>query len=47
MLRQVFRLSDHSHFRAFPTAFNGQWQLADFVPDNGGGTAPDFNGIPY
>jgi len=24
-----------------------QWHIAEFVPDHSGGTAPDFNGIPF
>jgi hypothetical protein len=39
---RIILLSAPSH-----PAKTEQWQLADFVPDYSGGTAPESHGIPY
>jgi hypothetical protein len=45
---QVFWLPDLPTLCAFPFRLvTKQWLFADFVPGYSGGTAPDFNGIPY
>jgi len=46
--RQVFWLSDHPKGCAFPPDSLRQWHnIAAFVPEHSGGTAPDFYGIPF
>jgi hypothetical protein len=45
---QVFWLSDHPTTRAFPAfLYPSQWQVADFVPDHSGGSAPELHRFPY
>jgi len=40
--------SGSSYTLYLPTGFNTRkWIFTEFVPDNSGGTAPDFHGIPF
>jgi len=47
---QVFRLPDHSTHRAFPSVMTVALSnpgYAAFVPGYGGGSATDFNRLPF